>query len=62
VLAGGYRRQYLSLMSETASTMLALGTAAPDFRLPDTNGKVVSLQDFAGSRALLVAFLCNNCP
>jgi peroxiredoxin len=62
VLAGGYRRQYLSLMSETASTMLALGTAAPDFRLPDTNGKVVSLQDFAGSRALLVAFLCNHCP
>jgi peroxiredoxin len=49
-------------MSETASTMLALGTAAPGFRLPDTNGKVVSLQDFAGSRALLVVFMCNHCP
>jgi peroxiredoxin len=49
-------------MSETASTMLALGTEAPGFRLPDTNGKVVSLQDFAGSRALLVVFMCNHCP
>jgi peroxiredoxin len=42
--------------------MLALGTAAPGFRLPDTNGKIVSLVDFASSRALLVAFLCNHCP
>ena len=49
-------------MSETASTMLALGTVAPGFRLPDTNGKMVSLQDFAGSKALLVVFLCNHCP
>jgi peroxiredoxin len=45
------------------STMLALGTAAPAFRLPDTvSGKSVSLEDFAGSRALLVAFFCNHCP
>jgi peroxiredoxin len=42
--------------------MLALGTVAPGFRLPDTGGKMVSLQDFAGSRALLVVFLCNHCP
>jgi peroxiredoxin len=42
--------------------MLALGTAAPGFRLPDTNGKMVSLQDFTGSGALLVVFLCNHCP
>ncbi len=45
------------------SRMLALGTAAPPFTLPDTvSGKSVSLEDFAGSRALLVAFLCNHCP
>jgi peroxiredoxin len=43
------------------STMLPLGTAAPDFRLPDTNGKTVSLSDFKG-KPLLVAFICNHCP
>ena len=43
------------------STMLPLGTAAPDFRLPDTNGKTVSLVDFQG-KPLLVAFICNHCP
>ncbi len=45
------------------SRMLALGTAAPPFRLPDsTNEKSVSLEHFADSQALLVAFLCNHCP
>jgi peroxiredoxin len=44
------------------STMLPLGTKAPDFRLPDTTGKMVSLADFAGAKALLVAFICNHCP
>jgi peroxiredoxin len=43
------------------STMLPLGTAAPDFRLPDTNGKTVSLADFKG-KPLLVMFICNHCP
>ena len=42
--------------------MLPLGTAAPGFRLPDTDGKMVSLDDFKGSPALLVAFICNHCP
>ena len=42
--------------------MLALGTKAPGFRLPNVDGKMVSLEDFAGSRALLVVFLCNHCP
>jgi peroxiredoxin len=43
------------------STMLPLGTAAPDFRLPDTNGKTVSLSDFKG-KPVLVMFICNHCP
>jgi len=43
------------------STMLALGTPAPAFSLPDTQQKQVSLADFAG-RPLLVAFICNHCP
>lgn len=46
----------------TASTMLPLGTFAPDFRLPDTTGRITARDDFKSSPALLVAFLCNHCP
>jgi len=42
--------------------MLPLGTNAPDFRLPDTTGKTVSLTDFKSAPALLVMFICNHCP
>ena len=49
-------------MVKTASTMLELGTPAPDFALPDTTGKTVALDDFADAPALLVIFLCNHCP
>jgi peroxiredoxin len=42
--------------------MLPLGTRAPDFRLPDTSGKIVSLVDFEKAKALLVIFMCNHCP
>ncbi len=44
------------------STMLPLGTKAPGFSLPDTNGKLVSLADFKGAPALVVMFICNHCP
>jgi peroxiredoxin len=46
----------------TASTMLPLGTPAPDFRLPDTTGRIVARNDFKSAPALLVAFICNHCP
>jgi peroxiredoxin len=46
----------------TASTMLPLGTPAPDFRLPDPEGLTVSRDDFQRASALLVAFICNHCP
>lgn len=50
-------------MALTPSTMLPLGTPAPDFRLPEpATGRLVSRDDFAGAPALLVAFLCNHCP
>jgi peroxiredoxin len=49
-------------MVATNSTMLPLGTQAPDFRLPDTNGKTVSLADFKNAPALVVVFMCNHCP
>lgn len=42
--------------------MLALGTSAPDFHLPDTKEKTVSLADFQGAPALVVMFICNHCP
>lgn len=49
-------------MALTPSTMLSLGTHAPDFVLPDTDGKTVSLEDFKDAKALLVMFICNHCP
>jgi len=42
--------------------MLELGTPAPGFSLPDPDGRLHSLEDFAQRPALLVAFLCNHCP
>ena len=48
-------------MATTPSTMLALGTAAPDFALPDTQGRTVRLDDFI-EKPLLVMFICNHCP
>jgi peroxiredoxin len=49
-------------MVKTASTMLPLGTKAPAFSLPNVDGKTVSVGDFAGSKGLLVMFICNHCP
>jgi peroxiredoxin len=47
----------------TTSTMLPLGTRAPDFKLPDVvSGKQVQLADFAKKKALLVMFICRHCP
>lgn len=47
-------------MAAVESQMLALGTKAPDFSLPDPDGSVHSLQD--GAAAYLVMFICNHCP
>ena len=49
-------------MAATESTMLELGTAAPEFSLPTPAGDTVSLADFDGSKGLVVAFICNHCP
>lgn len=49
-------------MVKTASTMLPLGTPAPDFSLPNVDGKTVSLSDFASAKGLVVIFMCNHCP
>ncbi len=49
-------------MARTLSTMLELGTRAPDFSLPATDGNTVSLSDFKDAKGLLVIFMCNHCP
>lgn len=50
-------------MTLTYSTMLALGTTAPDFHLPDAvTGEVMSLHDVQGEKATVIMFMCNHCP
>lgn len=50
-------------MVRTLSTMLELGTRAPDFSLPDVvSGRTISLETFGDARALLVMFICRHCP
>ena len=38
------------------------GWKAPDFSLPSTDGRTVSLADVRGPRGTLVMFICNHCP
>ncbi len=49
-------------MVRTVSTMLEIGTLAPDFFLTDATGKKVGLHDFDDKPALLIVFMCNHCP
>ncbi len=49
-------------MVKTKSTMLPLGTKAPEFSLTNVDGRSVSLADFRDAPALLVIFMCNHCP
>lgn len=50
-------------MSLTPSTMLPLGTKAPDFTLLDTvNGSLMSLKELQGPKGTVVMFICNHCP
>src|SRR5882672_4048693 len=50
-------------MARTESTMLKLGTIAPDFALTDVvSGKTVKRDDFRGQKGLLVMFICPHCP
>ncbi len=49
-------------MARTPSTMVPLGTPAPDFALPDPDGRVHRRDDFRAAPGLLVMFICNHCP
>jgi peroxiredoxin len=41
---------------------VALGTSAPDFRLPATNGRAYAFADVAGGKGTVIVFICNHCP
>jgi peroxiredoxin len=50
-------------MALTESSMMDLGTKAPDFKLPDTvSGEVMSLNSLKSDVATVVMFICNHCP
>ncbi len=50
-------------MARTPSNMLALGTKAADFQLPDTvSGQILDLQSIKGANGTVVMFICNHCP
>ena len=44
------------------STMVPLGTAAIDFKLPGIDGVKYSLDTFVDSKVLVIIFMCNHCP
>ena len=50
-------------MAKTLSTMLDLGTPAPEFALKDVvSGRTITLSSFKNDTALLVMFICRHCP
>jgi peroxiredoxin len=51
-----------SLANAADPKTLAIGSAAPDFKLPGVDGKTHSLGDYANSKVLVIAFTCNHCP
>jgi peroxiredoxin len=59
---GAGNAERISIMTRLGSAMAALGTPAPDFALADTNGNIVTRDEFADAPALLVLFICNHCP
>jgi peroxiredoxin len=62
VLAALYLSAGVAFAEPPGLKTLAIGSPAPDFRLPGVDGKTYSLADFADARALFVIFTCNHCP
>lgn len=52
----------LPLLGQEVPKVLAIGSAAPDFALPGTDGKTHTLADFKAAKVLCVIFTCNHCP
>src|SRR5215469_12294263 len=60
VLLAGDRA--LSADANVNHPILAIGSPAPDFCLPGVDGKDHCLTEYAGSRVLVIGFICNHCP
>jgi peroxiredoxin len=52
----------LAAWGQQTHPILALGSTAPDFELPGTDGAIHKLSDYSASRVLVVIFTCNHCP
>lgn len=50
------------ILAKEAPKVLAIGSPAPDFRLPGIDGQELGLKDFASAKALCLIFTCNHCP
>jgi peroxiredoxin len=50
------------LITQSGPETLPIGSPAPDFSLPGTDGKTYRLASFAGAKAVVLAFTCNHCP
>lgn len=61
-VAGGVLVGMGSLAAAEAPVTLAIGSSAPDFKLPGVDGRHYTLADFADARVLVVIFTCNHCP
>ncbi|MCC5847662.1 MAG: thioredoxin family protein [Verrucomicrobia bacterium] len=52
----------MSSHNHNSTFTLPLGSSAPDFSLPATDGKTYSLKDFSDAKVLVIFFTCNHCP
>ncbi|MEX1116786.1 MAG: redoxin family protein [Akkermansiaceae bacterium] len=61
-LIGMVAAAVLPVLGQEVPKVLAIGSAAPDFSLPGTDGKTHTLADFKQAKVLCVIFTCNHCP
>jgi peroxiredoxin len=49
-------------VAATGTPICDFGVKAPDFSLPDADGRAFTLSDIRGARGTLIMFICNHCP
>jgi peroxiredoxin len=50
------------LITQSGPETLPIGSPAPDFALPGTDGQTYRLASFAAANLLVLSFTCNHCP